>query len=79
MSVMFEVLYKSPRDPVREAALADRLGRFGGRLTDSEGPSRPGGPVTLTCEFDAWPGATEAAAVLRAAGEHVEGPGGYGD
>lgn len=80
MSVMFEVLYKSPPDPRREAVLSERIGEFGGRLTYREDPDVVGvGPVTLTFEFDGFQEAQEAASRLRSQGEHVEGPMDYGD
>jgi hypothetical protein len=40
MSVMFEVLYKSPSDSRREAVISERVGELGGRLTYREEPSR---------------------------------------
>ena len=79
MSFMFEVLYKSPSDPQREAAISDRVGRFGGLLTCREEPDWGVGPVCLTYEFDEFQGADRAASSLRAQGEHVEGPLDYGD
>jgi len=79
MSFMFEVLYKSPSDPGREAALSERIGRFGGRLTYREEPDVGVGPVCLTFEFNDYQVAEEAASSLRSQGEHVEGPVDYGD
>jgi hypothetical protein len=80
MSFMFEVLYKSPTDPVRETALSDRVGQFGGRLTYREEPEAVGvGPICLTFEFSDFEVAKQAASFLRAQGEHVEGPVTYGD
>ncbi len=80
MSVMFEALYKSPADSRREAAISERVGEFGGRLTYREEPDLGGvGPVCLTYEFDGFPQAQEAASRLRSQGEHVEGPMDYGD
>jgi hypothetical protein len=80
MSVMFEVLYKSPPDPRREAVITERVGEFGGRLTYREEPEVVGvGPVCLTYEFNGFPEAQEAASRLRSQGEHVEGPMDYGD
>jgi hypothetical protein len=35
--------------------------------------------MCLTFEFEDWPRAQSAAAVLRQYGEHVEGPQEYGD
>lgn len=78
MSYMFEVLYRSPPDPAREAGISDHVGRFGGRLTDREEPAGVG-PVCLTYEFSDRDIADRAAESLRARGEHVEGPSDYGD
>ena len=80
MSVMFEVLYKSPPDPRRESAISERIIEFGGRLTYREEPDAVGvGPVCLTYEFNDLQEAQEAASRLRSQGEHVEGPSDYGD
>jgi hypothetical protein len=80
MSVMFEVLYKSPSDLRREAVISERVREFGGRLTYREEPEVLGvGPVCLTYEFDGFPEAEKAASRLRSQGEHVEGPMEYGD
>src|SRR5579862_6846051 len=67
MSFMFEVSYKSPLDTKREAVIAERIGRFGGRLTYREEPDSVGaGPVCLTYEFNDIQVAQEAASCLRA-------------
>jgi hypothetical protein len=80
MSVMFEVMYKSPSDPRREAVISERVGQCGGRLTYREEPDPIGtGPVCLTYEFNAFQEAEEAASHLRSLGEHIEGPMEYGD
>jgi hypothetical protein len=80
MSVMFEVLYKSPVDSRREAVIAERVGELGGRLTYREEPNGgEGGPVCLTYEFPGFSQAQEAASRLRSQGEHVEGPTSYGE
>jgi hypothetical protein len=80
MSFMFEVLYHSPSDPHREAAISERVGQLGGRLTYREEPDVVGaGPVCLTYEFNDLQVAQQAAACLRSQGEHVEGPMDYGD
>jgi hypothetical protein len=77
---MFEVLYKSPSEPQREAVISERVGQFGGRLTYREEPDVVGvGPVCLTYEFNSFQKAQEAASRLRSQGEHVEGPMDYGD
>jgi hypothetical protein len=79
MSFMFEVYYRPPPDPHKEAALTGRVARLGGRLSYREIPGEDGtGGVCLTYEFED-PGQAEAAAqVLREQGEHVEGPVDYG-
>ena len=79
MSYMFEVYYRPPADPAREAALAERVTCLGGRLDYREAPAegQPGG-VCLTFEFDDIGRAQVVAESLRAQGEHVEGPVGYG-
>lgn len=80
MSAMVEVLYRSPSDPGRESAIADRVGLFGGRLTYREEPDQmAAGPVCLTFESRDLAVAEEAAVSLRSQGEHVEGPSEYGD
>lgn len=79
MSVMFEVMYRSPTDLRREAIISQRASEFGGRLTCREEPQAVGsGPVTLTYEFNGFQDAEKAAARLRSQGEHVEGPMEYG-
>ena len=80
MSFMFEVMYKSPKDMGREAAISESVGQHGGNLTCREEPDVIGsGPVCLTFEFDNLLVAEQAAACLRSRGEHVEGPVDYGD
>ena len=80
MLVLFEMLYKSPSDPRREATISERVGPFGGRLTYREEPDVIGvGPVCLTYEFNGFQEAEEAATRLRSQGEHVEGPMEYAD
>ena len=80
MSYMFEILYKSPSDSRREAAISESIDQFGGNLTCREGPDVIGtGPVCLTYEFDDLRVAEQAATCLRSRGEHVEGPVDYGD
>jgi hypothetical protein len=75
MSVMFEVLYKSPSDTRRESAISECLGELGGRLTCREEPNAvEGGPISLTYEFPNLQEASEAVSRLRSQGEHVEGP-----
>ncbi len=67
MSYMFEVYYRPPEDPVREAALAERVSRLGGRLDYREAPDEgPAGGVCLTFEFNDIDRARAAAEVLRA-------------
>jgi hypothetical protein len=76
---MFEVYYKPPPDPKKEAALAEQVSRLGGCLSYREDPDENGrGGVCLTYEFDHLDQAEVIAALLRQQGEHVEGPVDYG-
>jgi hypothetical protein len=79
MTYMFEVNYRPPEDPQREASLAERVSHLGGRLDYREVPIEglPGG-VCLTFEFNDIDTARAAAETLRAQGEYVEGPVDYG-
>lgn len=80
MSYMFEVYYRPPADPRREAALTEHVSKFGGRLDFREVPENgKSGGVCLTYEFDDLRQAELAAATLREQGDHVEGPMDYGD
>ena len=80
MSVMIEVMYKSPADPRREADVTESMLGLGGRLTFREEPEAAGtGPVCLTFEFKDFQEARLAASLLRSKDEHVEGPMEYGD
>ena len=79
MSYMFEVYYKPPANPVKEAAVTNRVTSLGGRLDYREGAEEHGlGGICLTYEFDDFEHAAKAADVLRQLGEHVEGPVDYG-
>jgi hypothetical protein len=79
MSFMFEVYYKPPSDPKKEAAVTNRVALLGGRLDYREDAKENGlGGVCLTFEFDDLERATKAADLLRQVGEHVEGPVDYG-
>jgi hypothetical protein len=79
MSFMFEVFYKPPANPAKEAAVTDRVAAFGGWLDFREdADERELGGVCLTYEFDDLENATKAADTLRQVGEHVEGPVDYG-
>lgn len=79
MSVMFEVLYRTPSDPARESTIAESVGGFGGKLAYREEPqAKETGPVCRTFEFSGYEQANRAAAQLRSLGEHVEGPMAYG-
>jgi hypothetical protein len=79
MTFMFEVCYKPPANPTKEAALNERVAALGGQLDYREeaGDDSLGG-VCLTYEFDDLENARKAADVLRQLGEHVEGPMDYG-
>jgi hypothetical protein len=79
MSYMFEVYYKSPADPKKEAALTESVTRLGGRLGYREDPDEYGtGSICLTYEFDGLDQAEAASKALRQQGMHVEGPVDYG-
>jgi hypothetical protein len=79
MSFMFEVYYKPPPDPAREAALTERVTTLGGRFDCREDANRNGlSGICLTYEFDRLDSAQRAADTLRQLGEHVEGPMDYG-
>jgi hypothetical protein len=79
MSFMFEVYYRPPANPSKEAAVTDRVAAMGGRLDFREvGDERGLGGVCLTYEFEDLESAAKAAEVLRQLGEHVEGPVDYG-
>jgi hypothetical protein len=78
VSFMFEVYYRSPADPKKEAALTERISQLGGQLTYREIPPENGRPVCLTYEFVGRNQAEIAAESLRTQGEHVEGPMDYG-
>jgi hypothetical protein len=73
MSYMFEVYYKPPASPTKEAALTSRVTAFGGRLDYREEAEEHSG-VCMTFEFNDLETATKAADALRQLGEHVEGP-----
>lgn len=76
---MFEVYYKPPPDPKREAVLTQRVSNLGGRFSFREDPKEQRiGSVCLTYEFDDLDRAEVAAEALRQQGEHVEGPVDYG-
>ena len=76
---MFEVYYRPPADPEREATLTERVSSLGGRLDYREVPAEgQTGGVCLTFEFGDPDRAQAAADALRAQGEHVEGPVDYG-
>jgi len=76
---MFEVYYRPPANPDREAELTDRVSRLGGRLDYRECPKAAGRGICLTYEFENLNAAEEAASALRTLGEHVEGPETYSE
>ena len=79
MSYMFEVYYKPPHHPGREAMLTKQVARLGGRLSFREEPEdQEIGAICLTYEFDEIDLAEKAADSLRRQGEHIEGPADYG-
>jgi hypothetical protein len=66
MSFMFEVYYKAPADPRKEADLAQRVASLGGRLDYREAAEGGvNGAVCLTFEFNGRADAEAAARVLR--------------
>jgi hypothetical protein len=76
---IFEVYYKPPADPKKEAAILERVAKLGGRLDYREEPQdNAAASVCLTYEFDRLEQAEAAADALRRQGEHVEGPQDYG-
>lgn len=77
MSCMFEVYYKPPADPQKEADVTKRVVRFNGRLSFREGDENGSRSICLTYEFDDLERAQASAQSLREAGEHVEGPVAY--
>lgn len=80
MTYMFEVYYKAPPDPKKEAALLERISKLGGRLDYREEPQgHVAASICLTYEFDRQDQAEAAAESLRRQGEHVEGPQDYGN
>ncbi len=79
MSFIFEVFYKPPANPAKEAEVTDQVAALGGRLDYREDADDHGlGGICLTYEFDDLEIATRAADALRQLGEHVEGPVDYG-
>jgi hypothetical protein len=79
MSLMLEVHYRSPADPLRERSLTTLVTQLGGRLDYREDPvAIASSAVILTYEFDERERAENAANALREQGEHVEGPADYG-
>jgi hypothetical protein len=79
MSFMFEVFYKPPANPAKEAKVTDQVAALGGRLDYREDADDHGlGGICLTYEFDDLEIARRAADALRQLGEHVEGPVNYG-
>ena len=73
MSYMFEVYYRPPANPAREADLAKQVAVFGGWLDYREDATENTG-IILTFEFNDREMAMKAAELLRQHGEHVQGP-----
>ena len=74
-SWMFEVYYKPPSDPMREAKFLQIVIAAGGRLDYREAPEVDGSMSgCLTYEFDDFAAAKTAGKQIRMLGEHVEGP-----
>lgn len=79
MSYMFEVYYRPPANPTREANLTERVQSLGGWLDcREEACTEASQTICLTYEFNDHPTASRAADELRRLGEHVEGPQDYG-
>jgi hypothetical protein len=80
MSFMFEVYYKAPADPRKEADLVQRVAGLGGRLDYRKVPENEGnGSICMTFDFERRDDAEAAARLLRQQGEYVEGPVDYGE
>jgi hypothetical protein len=79
MPFMFEVYYRQPENPTKEAAITERVVSLGGRLDFREGTHTDSSQtICLTYEFADYSAANEAADELRRRGEYVEGPVDYG-
>ena len=66
MSIMFEVYYKAPPDPIKEEKLTVQISRYGGHLTFREDPNQHrSASVCLTYEFDDFSLAGMATKLLR--------------
>lgn len=76
MSVMIEIYYPKPAHTLREGSISAHVARQGGRVTFREEDSPD--TICLTAEFDSWEAAQAACTVIRATGQHVEGPAEYG-
>ena len=75
---MFEVYYKPPLSEDRNAQVAAQVEPYGGSITFVEAPESNGTKaICLTVEFESWDSAEAAAQLLRAYGEHLEGPCSY--
>jgi hypothetical protein len=79
MSFVFEVYYRAPADVGKETGLTNQVRALGGRLDYREELCNGADSICLTFEFDDLRSARLAADRLREQGEHVEGPGDYGD
>ena len=81
MSYLFEVYYKGPQDVTREERLTKGVVAYGGRFDfwEKSEISNVCNYVCLTFEFDDYSQAERAVGILGQQGEHVEGPGLYGD
>ena len=78
MTFMCEVFHSFPVASEKERAFYGIVQQFGGKLQFRE-ESRNLNTVVLTCEFETLPEAESATEMIRALGEHVEGPMDYGD
>ncbi len=75
----FDVRYGRPRNPEREQRVAAEAAKHGGALqyVDETQVSGDVNTVCLTFEFADKASAKQAAKIIAASGEHVEGPYSY--
>ena len=81
MSTIIEVYCPHPVDPSHEMGLKEQMTALGGRFhfREENAIAAVSEHVCLTFEFNNWEDSDHAAGILRAQGEHVEGPCEYGD
>ena len=79
MSFALDIYYAAPEDAAREAKITAEAHAAGGRFDFRDLPSAHSNAICLTFEFTGLSSAESAASILRARGEHVEGPYDYAD